>query len=106
MLLVAGWALWRGMLYRSRALLWTLMLSCPFPYIANTAGWITAETGRQPWLIYGLMRTPAGISPKVSAGNAWFTLIGFMGLYMVLGILFLLLVSREIAHGPEPEAHT
>ena len=102
-LLFAGFSLWRGTLYRSRALLWTLLLSCPLPYIANTAGWITAETGRQPWLIYGLMRTPAGVSPKVSAGNTWFTLIGFMGLYMVLGILFLLLVSREIAHGPEPE---
>ncbi len=103
-LALAGIALWRGRLYGSRALLWTLLLSCPLPYIANTAGWITAETGRQPWLIYGLMRTAAGVSPKVSAGNAWFTLIGFMGLYMVLGILFLLLVGREIAHGPEPEA--
>jgi cytochrome d ubiquinol oxidase subunit I len=103
-LLLAGFALWRGTLFRSRMLLWTLMLSCPLPYIANTAGWITAETGRQPWLIYGLMRTPAGISPKVSAGNTWFTLIGFMGLYLVLGILFLFLVSREIAHGPEPES--
>jgi len=103
-LVLAGFSLWRGSLYRSPALLWTLLLSCPLPYIANTAGWITAETGRQPWLIYGLMRTPAGVSSRVSAGNTWFTLIGFMGLYMVLGILFLLLVGREIAHGPEPEA--
>ena len=102
-MLLAGWALWRGTLYTSRGLLWLLLLSCPFPYIANTAGWVTAEAGRQPWLIYGLMRTPAGVSPRVSAGNALFTLIGFMGLYLVLGILFLFLVSREIAHGPEPE---
>ena len=70
----------------SRApLLWLLMLMLPFPYIANTAGWITAEVGRQPWLIYGLMRTPAGFSPHVSAGNVLFTLIGFMGMYTVLG---------------------
>ena len=68
------------------------MLAVPLPYIATTAGWITAEVGRQPWLIYGLMRTSAGISPRVSAGNALFTLLGFMGMYMVLGILFLFLL--------------
>jgi cytochrome d ubiquinol oxidase subunit I len=101
-LLIAGWKLWRGTLYASRAVLWALLLALPFPYIANTAGWITAEVGRQPWLIYGLMRTRAGVSPQVSAGNAWFTLIGFMGLYVVLGILFLFLVYREIDHGPVP----
>jgi cytochrome d ubiquinol oxidase subunit I len=85
-------------------MLWVLMLCLPFPYIANTAGWVTAEVGRQPWLIYGLMRTPAGVSPQVSAGNAWFTIIGFMGMYTVLAILFLFLVYREIEHGPEPAA--
>jgi cytochrome d ubiquinol oxidase subunit I len=99
-MLLAAFQLWRGALYESRAVLWMLMLACPLPYIANTAGWISAEAGRQPWLIYGLMRTSQGISPYVSAGNAWFTLIGFMGLYLVLGMLFLLLVYREIEHGP------
>src|SRR5271157_1031411 len=84
-------------------MLWILMLSVPLPYIANTAGWMTAELGRQPWVIYGLMRTAAGASPRVAAGNAWFTLLGFMGLYTLLAILFLFLVHREIEHGPEPE---
>jgi cytochrome d ubiquinol oxidase subunit I len=93
--------LWRGRLYSSPALLWALMLSIPFPYIATTAGWMTAELGRQPWVIYGLMRTMDGASPRVSAGNGLFTLLGFMGLYMVLGILFLFLVAREVGHGPE-----
>jgi len=74
----------------------------PFPYIANTTGWFTAELGRQPWVIYGLMRTSEGASLHVSAGNALFTLIGFMGLYALLSILFLFLVCREIGHGPEP----
>jgi cytochrome d ubiquinol oxidase subunit I len=74
----------------------------PFPYIATTAGWMTAELGRQPWLIYGLMRTAAGLSPHVSSGNGLFTLLGFMGLYMVLGILFLFLVWHEVEQGPEP----
>ncbi len=94
----------RGKLFQTRPVLWLLMLALPFPYIANTAGWITAEVGRQPWLIYGLMRTSQGASPHVSAGNGIFTLLGFMGLYMVLGVLFLFLVQREVEHGPE-ETH-
>jgi cytochrome bd ubiquinol oxidase subunit I len=97
---LSGFLLWRGRLYSTQALLWTLMLSIPFPYIASTAGWMTAELGRQPWLIYGLMRTIDGVSPRVSAGNGLFTLLGFMGMYMLLGILFLFLVVREIAQGP------
>ena len=103
-MLLAAWALWRGWLFRSRPLLWLLMLLVPFPYIANTAGWITAETGRQPWLIYGLLRTQEGTSQHVSAGNALFTLIGFMGMYTILAVLFLFLVYREIEHGPEAPA--
>jgi cytochrome d ubiquinol oxidase subunit I len=79
------------------------MLSLPFPYIANTAGWMTAEVGRQPWVIYGLMRTQAGMSPQVSSGNVWFTLLGFMGMYTVLGILFLFLIYRVVEEGPEPQ---
>jgi len=98
----AAFLLWRQRLYNARWMLWILMLCVPFPYIANTAGWITAEVGRQPWLIYGLMRTHEGYSTNVSAGNALFTLIGFMGMYTVLGILFLFLVRRELEHGPSP----
>jgi cytochrome d ubiquinol oxidase subunit I len=101
-LVIAAWKLFRGTLYGSKIMLWALMLALPFPFIANTAGWITAEVGRQPWLIYGLMRTSAGVSPLVSAGSAWFTLIGFLGMYMILGILFLYLVYREIDRGPAP----
>jgi cytochrome d ubiquinol oxidase subunit I len=103
-MVLSAWLLWNGRLFQARPMLWILMLSLPFPYIANTAGWITAEVGRQPWLIYGLMRTADGYSKNVSAGNAMFTLIGFMGMYALLTILFLFLVQREIAHGPEPEA--
>jgi cytochrome d ubiquinol oxidase subunit I len=101
-MVVCAFQLWRGRLYSHRALLWMLMLAFPFPYIATTAGWITAEVGRQPWLIYGVMRTAIGFSPRVSTGSALFTLIGFAGLYTVLGILFLFLIYREIEHGPEP----
>jgi cytochrome d ubiquinol oxidase subunit I len=103
LMVVAAFLLWRGSLYESRWMLWLLMVSVPLPYIANTAGWMTAELGRQPWLIYGVMRTAQGVSPRVGAGNAWFTLLGFMGMYTVLAILWLFLVYREIEEGPEPE---
>ena len=89
---------------RSRPVLWVLMLSWPLPYVATTAGWTTAELGRQPWLIYGVMRTAAGYSPKVTAGSGLFTLLGFMGLYSLLSVLFLFLIYREVEHGPEPES--
>jgi cytochrome d ubiquinol oxidase subunit I len=97
---LASLSLWRGKLYETRSLLWLLMLLLPFPYIATTAGWITAEVGRQPWLIYGIMRTQEGVSPYVSSGSALFTLLGFMGIYTILGMLFLFLVGREIEEGP------
>jgi len=96
--------LWRGKLYGTGWMLWILLCSLPFPYIANTAGWLTAETGRQPWLVYGLMRTPEGYSKNVSAGNGLFTLLGFMGLYALLAILFLFLMWRAIDRGPADEA--
>ena len=99
-MVIALFLLWRGKLFDSRWMLWILVLSLPFPYIANTAGWMTAELGRQPWLVYGLMLTADGYSKTVSAGNGMFTLLGFMGMYMVLGILFLFLVRREIELGP------
>jgi cytochrome d ubiquinol oxidase subunit I len=100
---IAGWQLWRGSLFQSRAMLWVLMLALPFPYIANIAGWSTAELGRQPWVIYGLLRTADGSSSLVSAGNALFTLLGFAGMYALLTVLALFLVYREIEHGPEHE---
>jgi cytochrome d ubiquinol oxidase subunit I len=92
-------------LYESRWLLWILMLAMPFPYIANEAGWTVTEVGRQPWIVYGLMRTNDGISPTVVSGETVFTIVGFAGMYFLLGVLFLMLVLREIGIGPgEKEA--
>ncbi|MBV9403538.1 MAG: cytochrome ubiquinol oxidase subunit I [Candidatus Eremiobacteraeota bacterium] len=90
-------------LYRSRWLLWIIMLAMPFPYVANEAGWVVSEVGRQPWMIYGLMRTAEATSPNVAAGETVFTAIGFLGMYFLLGVLFLLLILREIALGPSAE---
>lgn len=94
---------WRGRLDSNQWLLWVLMLAFPFPYIANTLGWMTTELGRQPWLIYGLFHTKDGFSKVVSTGDTIFTLIGFTGLYFVVGLLFLFLVGREIGRGPDEE---
>jgi cytochrome d ubiquinol oxidase subunit I len=94
---------WGKRLFRTPLMLWALMLLMPFPYIANEAGWVTTEVGRQPWIIYGLMRTNEGVSPNVVTGETLFTLIGFSGMYFVLGVLFIYLVVREIAIGPNAE---
>ncbi len=93
--------LWRKKLFESRWFLWLLMLSVPFPYIANEAGWVVTCVGRQPWIIYGILKTSDAISPNVSTGEVIFTLLGFAGIYVLLGLLFLFLVGRFIAEGPE-----
>lgn len=102
LMVVSAFLLWRGKLFTTHWALWPLMLSFPLPYIANTAGWMTAEIGRQPWVVYGLIRTSAGYSKYVGVGNSLFTLLGFMGMYSVLSVLFVVLVYRIIQKGPEP----
>lgn len=105
LMLIAAVQLYRKKLYKSKWILWSLMLMLPLPYIANTTGWYTAELGRQPWLVYNLLRTSEGASPTVSAGNTLFTLLGFIGLYLLLGMLFLLLVGKIINKGPQSIKH-
>jgi cytochrome d ubiquinol oxidase subunit I len=102
-LALAGFLLWKDKLFSQTWMLWVLMFLLPFPYIANTAGWVTTELGRQPWLVYQILHTRDGVSAQISAGNALFTLLGFMGLYSVLSVLFLLLVVRKIQKGPDPK---
>jgi cytochrome d ubiquinol oxidase subunit I len=100
-MVIAALFLWRGRLFTSDWLLWIVMLSFPLPFIANTAGWMVAEIGRQPWLVYGLMRTEHGHSPMVSSGNVLFTLLGFLGMYTVLSLLYIFLMIRRIDSGPD-----
>ncbi len=91
--------LWGKRLYTTPLALWALMLLMPFPYIANEAGWTVTEVGRQPWIVYGLMRTADAYSQNVVSGETLFTLIGFAGMYFLLGVLFLYLVLRQIDQG-------
>jgi cytochrome d ubiquinol oxidase subunit I len=102
---LAAFLLWRGKLFRSRAMLWALMLAFPLTYVANIAGWTVAETGRQPWVVYGLLRTSAGASPQsaVPTDAGVFSLLGFLGLYIMLGLLYTVLMLRVVARGPEEE---
>jgi len=95
--------LWRKLLFQSRWMLWILMLATPFPFIANIAGWFTTELGRQPWLVFGMLRTADGSSINLSAGNILFTLIGFAGMYLLLGLLYVVLVMTEALRGPIEE---
>jgi cytochrome d ubiquinol oxidase subunit I len=99
---VAAYLLWRNQLQQAHKMLWVLMLCLPFPYIATTAGWWTAELGRQPWVVRGLLRTADAGSPQVNTGDVVFTTLGFAGLYLVLGILFVFQVMRELNRGPVP----
>jgi cytochrome d ubiquinol oxidase subunit I len=95
---------WKRRLYETRWMLWILMLATPFPFIANTAGWFTTETGRQPWLVYGMLHTAQGSSSNLSSGNVLFTLIGFAGMYLLLGLLYVMLTVYEALRGPAPQA--
>jgi cytochrome d ubiquinol oxidase subunit I len=100
---LAALMLWRGKLFGSRRMLWTLMLAFPFTYIANIAGWTVAETGRQPWVVWEQLRTRDGASPAASVPSdaGIFTLIGFLGLYVLLGLLYAILVLRIVGSGPD-----
>jgi cytochrome d ubiquinol oxidase subunit I len=92
---------WRGTLFKQKWLLWIFVFSVLLPQIANQIGWITAEVGRQPWIVYGLLRTSEGLSKAVEAGQVWFSLILFTLIYIGLFILFIYLLNEKIKHGPE-----
>ncbi|MGA7837471.1 MAG: cytochrome ubiquinol oxidase subunit I [Ignavibacteriaceae bacterium] len=92
---------WRGALFNHKWLLWIFVISVLGPQIANQVGWITAEVGRQPWIVYGLLRTSEGLSRVVESGQIVFSLILFSIVYLLLFILFIFLLDQKIKHGPE-----
>ncbi|GAB4296555.1 MAG: cytochrome ubiquinol oxidase subunit I [Ignavibacteriaceae bacterium] len=91
----------RGTLFGKKWLLWIFVLSVLGPQIANQLGWIAAEVGRQPWIVYGLLRTSEGLSKAVSGGQVVFSLILFIVIYLFLFVLFIYLLNEKIKHGPE-----
>ncbi len=102
--LVGAWLRWKGTLHRSRRYLKALLIFMPLPVIACQFGWIAAEVGRQPWIVYRLLRTDEAISVTVPAGNVLFSLVVFLLIYILLGWLYLFLLRREMAHAPEAGA--
>lgn len=92
---------WRGTLFEKKWMLWIFVFSVLGPQIANQVGWITAEVGRQPWIVYGILRTSEGLSKAVEAGQVLFSLIMFGIIYLFLFILFIYLLNEKIKHGPE-----
>ncbi|HWU39516.1 MAG TPA: cytochrome ubiquinol oxidase subunit I, partial [Candidatus Acidoferrum sp.] len=81
-------------------LLWIFVFAVLLPQIANQLGWFTAEVGRQPWIVYGVMRTAAGVSPLVTPGHVITSLVFFTLVYLALFVLFIYLLDQKIRHGP------
>jgi cytochrome d ubiquinol oxidase subunit I len=96
---------WRGTLFDKKWMLWVMVISVLLPQAGNQLGWMSAEVGRQPWIVYGLLRTSDAISKAVEPGQIWFSLVLFGLIYLLLFVLFIFLLDRKIKHGPE-EADT
>jgi cytochrome d ubiquinol oxidase subunit I len=94
---------WRGKLFETKWMLWIFSFSVLLPQIANQAGWFAAEMGRQPWIVYGHLRTSEGFSQEVSANQILFSLILFLVIYTLLFLLFLYSLNKKIKHGPYDE---
>jgi len=101
--LYAGFLWWKGKLFETKWLMWIFSFSVLLPQIANQAGWFAAEMGRQPWIVYGHLRTSEGFSQEVSANQILFSLILFLIIYTLLFILFLYSMNKKIKHGPYDE---
>lgn len=99
--LLAGFMWWKGVLFKKRWLMHVLMWSVILPQVANQSGWFAAEMGRQPWVVYGHLRTSDALSRVVTANQVWFSLILFFLIYTLLLVLFIYLLNKKILHGPE-----
>nr|AOR51101.1 cytochrome D ubiquinol oxidase subunit I [uncultured bacterium pAW1] len=92
---------WRKQLFNYRWLLYIMVFSVLGPQLANQLGWITAEVGRQPYIVYGLLETKNSLSPSVEAGEVIASLVMFGLIYLLLFVLFIYLLNGKIQHGPE-----
>lgn len=95
---------WRGTLVENRFLMRIFVGSVFAPYIANQTGWVSAEVGRQPWVVYGLLRTTDAVSPSVSGAETLISIVMFGFIYLLLGALWIFVMNSKIQHGPEEPA--
>jgi cytochrome d ubiquinol oxidase subunit I len=93
---------WRGTLFEKRWLMAIFVGAVPLPYLANQLGWVTAEVGRQPWIVYGLLRTSDGLSEAVSRGQTLGSMLMFLLIYGLLFAVWLHVLNDKIQRGPEP----
>ncbi len=94
---------WRGQLFKYKWLLWLFVFGAILPQIANQVGWFAAEMGRQPWVVYGLLRTSDAFSLNVTENQIYFSLVLFFLVYTLLFVLFVYLLDRKIKNGPFDE---
>lgn len=94
-----GW--WKGWLFRSKWLMWCFVFSVLAPQIGNQVGWAVAELGRQPWIVYGMLRTKDAVSPTLTSGQAIASLAMFGVIYALLLALFIYQISHKIHKGPD-----
>jgi cytochrome d ubiquinol oxidase subunit I len=102
--LYASYLWWRGKLFDKKWLLKIFAFSVLLPQIANQVGWFAAEMGRQPWVVYGHLKTSDAFSQEVSSNQILFSLILFLVVYAILFLLFLYSLNKKIKHGPYNEA--
>jgi cytochrome d ubiquinol oxidase subunit I len=100
--LLANFYRWRGTLFEKRWLLWVFVWAVPLPILANELGWTAAEVGRQPWVVYGLLRTSDALSKSVTAGQVLGSIVMFTAIYALLLAVFLFILNNKIQAGPAP----
>jgi cytochrome d ubiquinol oxidase subunit I len=97
--------MWRNGLETTRWWLWAMVWAIPLPTVAIQLGWITAEVGRQPWIVYGVLKTKDAVSKTVPAGNILFSIVLFSVVYALLAFFWLHVLRKEVLHGPEGDPH-
>ena len=103
---LALFLLWKNRLFSTRWLLWTFVFAVAAPMIANQAGWVAAEVGRQPWIVYGLLRTGDGLSKVVRQGEVITSIVLFSAIYLMLFVIWIYVLGKKIKHGPDGHEQT
>lgn len=101
----AVWLHWRGKLWSSKWVLRLFVISVAGPYLANQLGWVSSEVGRQPWIVYGLLRTSDALSKAITAEHIFASLAMFAVIYALLFMVFIYTLNRKIQHGPDETGH-
>src|SRR5499433_2084477 len=104
LVLLGGWLRWRGRLYDTSLYLAACQYAIPLGFVAVIAGWFVTEVGRQPWTVYGLLRTAASVSPSLTSSDVTLSLLAYMAAYLLIYPFGVLLLARLVRKGPTGEA--